>query len=168
MPEVDAKAFRRTCGLFTTGVTVITTSVSGQVHGMTANSFTSVSLNPPLILVCVDERSRMAQCLSSAKAFTVNVLGRHQEEVSRHFAGSSGEWRGTFVPFGESVRLDDCLAALSCEVYAQYPAGDHIIVLGLVKDIYQQEEGIPLVFWRGTYTSLAGDTSRRACLGKIV
>ena len=168
MPEVDAKAFRRTCGLFTTGVTVITTSVNGQVHGMTANSFTSVSLDTPLILVCVDVRSKMAQFLSSSKAFTVNVLGRHQEEVSRHFAGSSGDWHGTFLPFGESVRLDDCLAALSCGVYAQYPAGDHIIVLGLVKDIYQQDEGIPLVFWRGTYTSLAGDASVRACLGKIV
>ncbi|WP_206831813.1 flavin reductase family protein [Alicyclobacillus fructus] len=169
MPEVDAKTFRRACGLFTTGVTVVTTVVDGQVHGMTANSFTSVSLEPPLVLVCVDLRSKMAQLLSSSKAFTINLLAHHQEPVSRHFAGSDGEWSGSFIPFGPSVRLDDCLAALSCERFAQYPAGDHVIVIGRVEDIYQPDgEGSPLVFWRGRYTSLVGESSSQPCLGKIV
>ncbi|AEJ42420.1 flavin reductase family protein [Alicyclobacillus acidocaldarius] len=166
MTEVDAQAFRRTCGLFTTGVTVVTTVVDGHVHGMTANSFTSVSLEPPLVLVCFDVRSKMAQLLPLSKAFTINVLAHDQEPVSRHFAGSAGGWNGTFIPFGSSVRLDDCLAALSCEVYAQYPAGDHVIVLGRVNDIYQRDEaGVPLVFWRGRYTSLVDDASARTCLG---
>ncbi|WP_076348446.1 flavin reductase family protein [Alicyclobacillus vulcanalis] len=168
MTGVDATEFRRACGLFTTGVTVVTTSVGHQVHGMTANSFTSVSLDPPLILICVDTRSRMAPLLTEEKAFTVNVLGHHQEDVSRHFAGAAVGWRGTFVPFGNSVRLDDCLAALACEVYARYPAGDHAIVVGRVTDIYRQERGNPLVFWRGGYTSLAKDLPGSACLGKIV
>src|SRR5438132_6176378 len=90
-PEIDTRTFRATMGRFATGVTVVTTGQQGSVHGMTANAFLSVSLAPPLVLVSVDNRARIAQHLAAGMRYGINILSEQQEDLSRHFGGRPQE-----------------------------------------------------------------------------
>jgi len=150
--------FRRVMGSFPTGITVLTVEREpGQVHGMTANSFTSVSLDPLLILVCVDQDSRLLSYLKTQRRFGVNILKDTQEQVSKHFAkplqdpsdearlGIRFQWTSSGVPI-----LEDALAHLACNVAAQYMAGDHTIFVGEVESL-ELKEGHPLLYHRGKY-----------------
>jgi flavin reductase len=153
-----AIAFRRTLGMFATGVTVITTRVGDQVHGMTANAFTSVSLQPPLVLVSVDRRSRMNGLLHEGTRFGVNILEAGQTALSDRFAGRSveGAREPTFSVVRETPVVDGALAHLVCRVDRSYWGGDHSLFLGRV-EYARYGEGEPLLFHGGRYERLVRD-----------
>jgi flavin reductase (DIM6/NTAB) family NADH-FMN oxidoreductase RutF len=150
----DQDQFRKVLGQFVTGVTIITAIDGDEPVGVAANSFTSVSIDPPLVLFCVGRSSSTWPRIESARKFAVNILGEHQEELSRLFATkgadrfSSVEWH---VGVGGSPVLHDVLAYLDCEFWAEYDGGDHIIVVGRVVDLGVTHEAGPLVFFGGKY-----------------
>jgi flavin reductase (DIM6/NTAB) family NADH-FMN oxidoreductase RutF len=149
--------FRRTLGCFATGVTVITaTDEAGQPRGLTANAFSSLSLDPTLVLVCVDHRSDTFPVIGQANAFAVNILGEDQREVSQRFAGK-GEDKFADVPYragqtGAPV-IEGALAVIECLVHEAHEAGDHTIFIGSVQHV-EHAPGKPLLFFRGNYASL--------------
>lgn len=149
--------FRQMLGRFATGVTVLTvTAPDGRPHGMTASSLTSASLEPPLVLVCVDHAARMHPFITSADAFVVNVLAGDQEDLSRRFADPHDD-RFDGVGYRTSasglVLLDGALAHIECRRHTLYEAGDHTIVLGRVVG-GDAREGGPLMYFRGGYAEL--------------
>ena len=155
---IDSKAFRHAVGHFVTGVTVIAVEVDGQLRAITANSFTSLSLDPPLVLFCLGKGTRAGLTIESASGFSVNILQRHQQNLSRYFAGT---WRDetpppfTFVEWEGAPRLEGCAAALGCDVHAVHEGGDHWIVVGRVRAMYVSDGVVsPLVFYGGRYLSL--------------
>jgi flavin reductase (DIM6/NTAB) family NADH-FMN oxidoreductase RutF len=156
--SIDPRAFRQTVGQFVTGVTVIAAEVDGAVRAMTANSFTSVSLDPPLVLFCVGKTSHLGRLIHDATGFSVNILRHEQQHLSTYFAGA---WRQdapppfTFSPWDGGPLLDGSLAALGCDVETIYEGGDHWIVLGRVLSLYRNESESPLVFRSGRYLALA-------------
>lgn len=154
-PAIDALAFRRTLGHFATGVTVVTIYTDDGIHGMTANAFSSLSLDPPQILICVDRRAHTARYIRSSNAFAVNVLRQTQEPLSRLFANS---WRFGSPPehrleeWAGAPYLVGSLGALSCRVADVFESGDHLIVVGRVVGLRVDEpNGEPLLFYRGQY-----------------
>lgn len=155
---MDPREFRNIAGAFATGVTVVTmTSLSGKPTGMTVNSFTSVSLDPPLLLVTVGEHASMYQEFKQVNAFAVNILSDHQEALSQTFA-KKGVDRFADVPYTTSLSgspiLPDVLGYFECEVYDRHQAGDHLIVVGRVLD-GKVFDGNPLLFVRGQYKTLS-------------
>ena len=154
--------FRQALGQFATGITVVTVEYQpGKVHGMTANSFTAVSLSPLLISVCVDQRAVMLPFLHQQKRFGVNVLKEHQQAISEFFAqpGQNEDVEDRLsIRFRNSPSgvplLQDTLARLSCKVAASHEAGDHTIFLGEVESV-EISEGRPLLFFRGRYAQIA-------------
>lgn len=157
---VDALQFRHVMGHFPTGVTVLTTRHEGEMHGMTANSVASVSLDPVMILVCLAREARTALAIQSAGQFAVNILGEHQEEMSRRFAKPGQDhFEGLDVDEGPDglPLLPDCLGYLACGVHEVVPAGDHDIVLGNVEHCEVSTRARnPLVFFQGGYQRLPG------------
>jgi len=157
---VDPSEFRTVIGHFATGVTVITAAADGELHGMTANALTSVSLDPVLLLVCIDKTTNAHRVISARGAFAVNILGDHQEDVSRLFARKGEPERGTLRGQGYRIGrtgspiLTDCLAFMECTVTAVLEGGDHSIFLGEVVDEGVINEVKPLLFYRGGYHSL--------------
>ncbi len=154
--------FRRVTGAFTTGVTVVTVEREpGLVHGMTANSFTSVSLDPLLVLICVDHEARLLSFLKSQRRFGVSILREGQQALSEYFAKTEQTpeedarldvrytWTSSGIPL-----LGDTLAQLACNVVAEHPAGDHTIFIGEVESM-ESHDGEPLLFHRGQYRRLA-------------
>jgi flavin reductase (DIM6/NTAB) family NADH-FMN oxidoreductase RutF len=158
-PDADpALEFRRTLGMFATGVTIVTTAVDEQVHGMTANAFMSVSLNPPLILISVDRRARMNGLLREGVRFGISVLEERQTALSDRFAGRLVE--GQPEPLFELVRdtplVDGALAHLVARVVRSYWGGDHSLFLGQVEYV-RYGEGTPLLFHGGRYERVVRD-----------
>jgi flavin reductase (DIM6/NTAB) family NADH-FMN oxidoreductase RutF len=153
-----ALAFRRTLGMFATGVTVLTTRTGETVHGMTANAFMSVSLKPPLVLVSVDRRARLSNMLHEGTRFGVNVLEAGQATLSDHFAGRAVE--GTPEPTFELVHdtplVEGALAHLVTRVVRSYWGGDHSLFLGQV-EYARYGEGEPLLFHGGRYERIVRD-----------
>jgi 3-hydroxy-9,10-secoandrosta-1,3,5(10)-triene-9,17-dione monooxygenase reductase component len=156
--SVDARAFRQTVGHFVTGVTIIATEVDGAIRAMTANSFTSLSLDPPLVLFCVGKNTNMGQLIRTSSGFSVNILQHDQEALSTYFAGG---WKEpsppifSFSSWAGGPLLDRCVAALGCAVEAIHEGGDHWIVVGRVLSLYRSEEECrPLVFRGGRYARL--------------
>ncbi|MDQ0257111.1 flavin reductase (DIM6/NTAB) family NADH-FMN oxidoreductase RutF [Evansella vedderi] len=157
---MDDRQFRNAMGKFATGVTVVTTELNGEVHGMTANAFMSVSLDPKLVVVSIGERARLLPKLKEANKFTVNILASDQQEISMIFAGQLKDQKKT-VSFerleGQAV-IPGALAQVVCEVSAEHVEGDHTLFIGKVIDI-RLEEGDPLVFFSGRYRTLAEETN---------
>lgn len=158
---IDPLEYRSIIGSFATGVTVITAAADGEMQGMTANAITSLSLDPVMLLICVDRSSHTHRILEAGGAFTVNILGEHQQDVSRLFAKKAEPERGTLrgQPFrigktGAPV-LEDCLAFIECRVAEVHSGGDHTIFLGEVIDLGIVKDVPPLLFFRGGYRSLA-------------
>jgi flavin reductase (DIM6/NTAB) family NADH-FMN oxidoreductase RutF len=153
-----AIAFRRTLGMFATGVTIITTRSGEQVHGMTANAFMSVSLRPPLVLVSVDRRARMSNLLHAGTTFGVNVLEAGQARLSDHFAGRAGEGatEPTFELVHDTPLVEGALAHLVARVVRSYWGGDHSLFLGQV-EYARYGDGEPLLFHGGRYERLVRD-----------
>jgi flavin reductase (DIM6/NTAB) family NADH-FMN oxidoreductase RutF len=150
--------FRTVLGHFATGVTIITAMADGEPAGVAANSFTSVSLDPPLVLFCVGRTSTTWPRIEAARKFAVNILGEHQEELSRLFATKGADRFGQadwHLGVGGSPVLHDVLAYLDCEFWAEYDGGDHIIVVGRVLDLGVTHHAGPLLFFRGEYVRLS-------------
>lgn len=170
-PQVDSRAYRNTIGLFASGVTVITTRLGEVIHGMTANAVSSVSLDPTLLLVCLDRRTRMHDLIQQAGAFAVNILSTEQEHLSGHFAGRSKDGPppdGLHFVHGADGADDDggvptiagCVAAIRCRVEAAYPGGDHTILLGRVTELRPgAPDRQPLIWFGGRYRHLAAPVS---------
>ncbi|WP_068983663.1 MULTISPECIES: flavin reductase family protein [Lysinibacillus] len=152
---MDDRTFRDAMGKFATGVTVITTDIDGEPHGMTANAFMSVSLNPKLVLISIKENAKMLDKINRSGKFAVNILSEDQQEVSMLFAGQIKEKRETeFDQLNEISVVKDALANIVCNVYGKQVAGDHTLFLGEVEDIVLRE-GNPLTFFAGKYGQIA-------------
>ncbi len=161
--DISSDEFRHAVGHFATGVTVVTSiGPDGEPVGTTANAVSSLSLDPPLILVCFDRSSLTLEAIRSHGAFVVNVLSAPQQELSSNFArrGLSAVWDGVDHRPGPtgSPRLEGTLAALECTVEHSLPGGDHEIIVGRVRYAETSGDGgVPLLFWRGSYLSLDDD-----------
>ncbi|MCL4296948.1 MAG: flavin reductase family protein [Anaerolineae bacterium] len=151
---IDPREFRNCLGRFATGVTVITTEVDGQVHGMTANGFMSVSLEPPLVLISVGNKARLNSFLPQSMSYGVSILSEQHEHFSRHFAGRPVE--GLAIPLvkkkGVPV-LEGAAACLVARVVDIHPAGDHTLYIGQVEYL-ETSETRPLLFFAGKYRML--------------
>jgi flavin reductase (DIM6/NTAB) family NADH-FMN oxidoreductase RutF len=150
----DSARYRQVLGHFTTGVTVVTASAEDGPVGLAVGSFSSVSLDPPLVGFFPDKGSSSWPKIEAAGSFCVNVLGEAQEDVCRRFAMKGDDkfaglgWK----PAGSgSPLIDDVLAWIDCDIHSVTEAGDHFLVLGAVRDLGVAEEGAPLLFFRGGY-----------------
>ena len=154
---MDAAQFRQLLGRFATGVTVLTvTAPDGRLLGMTANSLSSVSLYPPLIAVCVEHEAEMHGAILKVPHFVVNVLSSSQETLARRFADKHEDrFDGVgyhLTPDG-LILLGGTLAHIECQRHAEYPGGDHTIVVGRVIG-GSTSKGRPLLYYRGGYASI--------------
>ena len=156
--SIDSRTLRQTVGRFVTGVTVIAIETEGEVRAITANSFTSLSLDPPLVLFCLGKETKAGQHIRSVSGFAVSILSHRQRELSSYFAGSWGEPEPppfTFTAWEGGPRLEGCIAALGCRVHAIHEGGDHWIVVGQVVATYRVDgQALPLVFFGGKYRTL--------------
>ena len=145
-------------GCFATGVTIITVDLEGEVHGMTANAFASVSLDPMLVLVCVDHSTRTHAHLHAKKRFGINVLGEDQRTISEYYARPERDHENAEAEAGARFDrtqhgtpvLHGALAYLECKLRSAEVAGDHTIFIAEVEDVVIRE-GEPLLFFRGKY-----------------
>lgn len=161
--SVTAQEFRATLGLFATGVTVVTTAYEDILHGMTANAVASVSLDPLLVLVCVDRRAGMHDLMARSGVFAVTVLAHDQEELSRYFASPrrpAGTDQFSGVPWAPgpattSPVLTDGLGYVDCRVTQVHDGGDHSIFLGEVLELGRLDGSEPLVWFAGSYHRLS-------------
>ena len=155
---IDGRELRNAMGLFATGVSIITTKdASGKPFGLTANAFSSLSLDPPMLLICVDKGVDCYACFDESKVFGVNFLSVAQEELSTRFATKGIEkFEGLSYSVGELgvALLDGALAHFECRVAHAYKGGDHTIYVGEVQRLVTME-GDPLLFFQGKYRSLA-------------
>jgi flavin reductase (DIM6/NTAB) family NADH-FMN oxidoreductase RutF len=154
---VHESAFRSVLGRFATGVTVITTvDRRGRDVGMTVSAFSSVSLDPPLVSICIGHDASAYNALSKATHFIANILSEGQEALARRFAESAGSrFDGIGYEKGQngSAVLLDVLGYVECEIIARHEAGDHDIIIGAV-EVAVAEEGKPLLYYRGGYARL--------------
>jgi flavin reductase (DIM6/NTAB) family NADH-FMN oxidoreductase RutF len=187
---IEKNFFRQVAGQFATGVSVVTTNCQGKIAGITVNAFCSVSLDPPLILVCVDRGSNTLSYIRESRHFAVNILSNQQEQLSRCFAVPSIERYEHFCHAGFHIAatgapiIDDVLAFIDAHVVAEYPGGDHTIFLGEVvamgtngelafaddeavalstlseQAIDHDEEKQPLAYYRGKYRHLTYDYAK--------
>jgi flavin reductase (DIM6/NTAB) family NADH-FMN oxidoreductase RutF len=158
--SLSGSDFRRAMGCFATGVTVITVDQDGEVHGMTANAFTSVSLDPVLVLVCVDQRARTHTHLYARKRFGVNVLRNDQQAISEYYARSTETPQH---PEEAGARFDrtahgtpllhGALAYLECRMHSAQAAGDHTIFIAEVEEVVVRD-GEPLLYFRSQYRDI--------------
>jgi flavin reductase (DIM6/NTAB) family NADH-FMN oxidoreductase RutF len=159
--SVSADAFRKALAAWASGVTIVTSRHADAVHGMTVSAFSSVSLDPPLVLVCADKTSDTNGVIARSGRFAVNVLARGQGALSDRFAVKKDEHlRFAGVAWSEAATgaplLDEALVGIDCRVAAAHDGGDHVIYVGRVEAL-RQREGEPLLYWRGRYRGLAAD-----------
>ena len=157
---LDPRALRDAFGCFATGITVITTVDSdGTLYGVTANSFTSLSLDPPLCLFCLDYKAMSFEAFHASGHFAVNVLCEDQAGISSHFARSQPDkWNGVEYSTWEtgSPILPGCLANLECDTHAIHEGGDHVIVVGRIREMaYREGDCRPLLYYKGSYNALS-------------
>lgn len=148
--------FRKICGQFATGVTVLTTTSNDEVHGITVNSFTSVSLDPPLILFCIDKKARFNTPLTAEKSLAINILSEEQQEISNRFANPSmtSEERFSGLQFLSDYAnpvFDDNVGVLIAQLQQTHDGGDHWIYIAKVIE-GQSFAGNPLLYYSGSYS----------------
>lgn len=145
---------------FAAGVTIVTTRVDGVAHAMTATAFCSVSLEPPLVLICVSRASRFHQAVTSADGWAVSLLAHDQEPIARHFANRGRDLRTQFAavphtdaPVAGAPLVEGALAWMECVTHAKHDAGDHTILVGRVLRMSEESgKDAPLTYYRGTYS----------------
>lgn len=150
---MDIKEFRNCMGHFATGITIVTSETEAGTHGFTANSFTSISLDPMLVLVSVDRKTKALNILKDNN-FIVNILKQNQQDIAMHFAGRTQdpepfEWEEGL--FGN--RIKDSLAYIECVPWRTYDGGDHVLFLGEVKR-FEYSGGKPLAYYRGKFSEV--------------
>ena len=154
--SIDPRELRNAFGCFATGVTIITTvDNAGDPIGITANSFSSLSLDPPLVLFCLDLKSNSFDAFHQNQNFVVNVLREDQQDLSNVFAKSGGDkWNGVgFQTWDTGCPVfEDCIANMECEVASIAEGGDHVIIVGkVIRMRYEDGDCRPLLFYRGRY-----------------
>ena len=156
MSRVDEEAFREAIAHFATGVTVITTVTAGRPAGMTASAVASLSLDPVLLLVCIDNRLPTHEAIEASRRFVVNVLGAGQEELAVRFARpASDKFAGVALrPGHELPVLAEGIAHFVCDVHERFPGGDHSIFTGLVRECGATPGRRPLVYFRSKFGGL--------------
>jgi flavin reductase (DIM6/NTAB) family NADH-FMN oxidoreductase RutF len=162
MPVTTAE-FRAALSRWASGVTIVTSAAGSRIHGMTVSAFTSVSLDPPLVLVCADRASDTLGVIEKSGVFAANVLSAAQQALSNRFASKKDEhlrfeglaWRPGVT--GSPI-LPGVLAALDCRVVAAYDGGDHLIYVGSVESV-EVSSGEPLVYFSGAYRNIASEAS---------
>lgn len=154
--------FRKAMGMFATGVTVVTVNTETGPHGMTVNSFASVSLEPPLLLFNADRSTDTHGFVSEAEHYAVNVLTQDQEWLSNRFAGKHKEMDDPFADVKYTERatgapiIQDTLATFDCTLWEQYDGGDHTIYVGEVQDLSMSGQDMaPLTFYKGAYGTIS-------------
>jgi flavin reductase (DIM6/NTAB) family NADH-FMN oxidoreductase RutF len=155
MPIDDAR-FRQAMGHFASGVTVVTTALGGELYGMTVSSFSSLSLNPPLVLICIDKSVPCHDMIKDAGCFVVNILEKRQEHLSRRFATTTNDkFKGVAWHSGNLGLpvLANTLAVIECRLRDTLDGGDHAIFIGEVVDA-EVREGAPLLYYRRGYHEL--------------
>jgi flavin reductase (DIM6/NTAB) family NADH-FMN oxidoreductase RutF len=165
--SLNPAEFRKAMGCFATGVTIITVDLEGEVHGMTANAFASVSLDPPLVLVCVDHATRTHAHLHAKKRFGINVLGEDQRAISEYYARVDRTHENAEAEAGArfdrtqlgTPMLRGSLAFLECRLNSAEVAGDHTIFIAEVEDVVVRE-GEPLLFFRGKYRKVGEEVEK--------
>ena len=154
---VDQATFRHVLGHVASGATVVTACQDGFYHGTTVSSFCSLSLEPPLVLVCLDLRSTSHRLIDATSVFAVNFLAEGDEWLSRHFASRTSD-KFANIPYhlGQTGAplLDDALATLECQLVGQYSGGDHSIFVGEVVAAHAEDEKQPLLYFRSSYHRL--------------
>jgi flavin reductase (DIM6/NTAB) family NADH-FMN oxidoreductase RutF len=155
--SIDPRVFRQTVGQFATGVTIITTEIDRTIRALTVNSFTAVSLDPPLVLFCVGKTTKTGQHMHATSGFAVNILRQEHHDLSTYFAGG---WTHplppsfAFLDWEGGPRLEGCAAAIGCSTETIYEGGDHWIVVGRVLALYRMAYAAPLIFFGGRYANL--------------
>jgi flavin reductase ActVB len=161
---IDGALFRQTMSRYASGVTIVTTmDEDGTPWGLTANAVSSVSLHPPLVLVCIDKKANTYEVMTKASFFAINVLNRRQDELSLLFA-TRGADKFAAVPYqvgatGVPLLPDVSIAVIECRMFAQYPGGDHTIIVGEVVAA-SVSEGQPLLFYDRTFGTFAANPPR--------
>ena len=155
---VDAESFKRALASWASGVTIVTSHHAERVHGMTVSAFCSVSLSPPLVMVCLDKASNTIELVAASKVFSVNVLAQGQEELSYRFASKEHEERrfdGLNCGYGANgcPHIPGSVSTMDCRVVSTLDAGDHVIYLGEV-DAAESTDRPPLVYLRAAYRTL--------------
>ena len=155
---LDPDTFRSVLGRFASGITVVTARDGKNTdHGMTVNAFCSVSLVPPMVLICIDHVASMHDTLLEVQHFAVNILASHQEPLSRRFAGADEHKRFDGVGYSRGVTgaalLDDALAHIECRRVSHHTAGDHTVIVGEVEAATAYADR-PLLYYRGGYAQL--------------
>jgi flavin reductase (DIM6/NTAB) family NADH-FMN oxidoreductase RutF len=161
---LSSTEFRHAMGCFATGVTIITVDLEGEVHGMTANAFASVSLDPMLVLVCVDHTTRTHAHMHAKKRFGINVLSEDQRAISEYYARPERTHEQAEIEAGArfdrtqhgTPMLQGALAYLECRLHSAQDAGDHTIFIAEVEQVVVKECE-PLLFFRGTYRKVGVD-----------
>lgn len=159
-PGVPPEAFRAVLSRWASGVSVVTTNDAGMLYGLTVSSFASVSLEPPLVLVCLANANRVVEMIGASRGFAVSLLGSDQEAASAYFAQSGrlptpnfteieGAWTASGLPV-----IAGSLAWMTCELHALLPMGDHTIAVGRVTEASVSEQREPLVYWARAYRHL--------------
>jgi flavin reductase (DIM6/NTAB) family NADH-FMN oxidoreductase RutF len=155
--SVNSDEFRSVLGRFPSGVTVVTTKATdGSDQGMTVSAFCSLSLDPPLVLICIEKTASVYAALTTAPAFIVNVLSAKQEQVARRFSiVDIDRFEGIGVSRSRNgiVILDDVLGVIECNRFSLHDGGDHTIVVGEV-EAGRAENGTPLLYYRGGYAQM--------------
>jgi flavin reductase (DIM6/NTAB) family NADH-FMN oxidoreductase RutF len=159
--------FREAMGCFATGVTIVTVDLDGEVHGMTANAFASVSLDPLLLLICVDHRARTHAHLHAKKRFGINILSQDQRLISEYYAQPAYSHeraeQEAGARFERTARgtpiLHGALAYLECKLQSAQEAGDHTVFIAQVEDVVVRQ-GEPLLFFRGQYREIGKEVER--------
>ncbi len=162
--SIDGKEFRTALGRFATGVTVVTAKTPTEARGMTANAFSSLSLDPPLVLVCYDNKASSLKMVQDAEKFAINFLSEEQKETSDWFAGKGRDAEDQFADIphetGEngSPVLTGNVGVLECDLHEELPGGDHTIVIGRVTRVVLEEEvRAPLLFYGSAYRKMDMD-----------
>ena len=152
-----SEEFKNAMSAWASGVTVVTSRFEGLAHGITASSFTSVSLDPPLILVCIKEQSPLCELIKGSGRFAVSILERTQEDASNHFASRGREPKAVLDGVEMTATSDDlplvkgALGTLACDLHEAITLGDHMVAVGRVSEATSAESGTPLVYWSRAY-----------------
>jgi len=155
--SIDSDLFRRVLSQFATGITIVTARAGEEIHGLTANSFCSVSLEPPLVLVCVDKKAHSHDLILHGKNFAVNILHASQESLARRFAANNlpASERFAGIKFHSKITgapvLQESLGWLDCKLVAAHPGGDHTIFVGEVLALGRHHGNEALLYFHSRY-----------------
>jgi flavin reductase (DIM6/NTAB) family NADH-FMN oxidoreductase RutF len=163
MSSVNPDDFKGALGSWTAGVTVVTTRYENMVYGITASSFSSLSLDPPLVLVCMANSNKLVNMVEASQKFAVSILAEGQEEISTYFSKSGRDPEPSFERFGTiewhtgSPIIEGALAHLDCELEELVPGGDHTIAIGRVIGAAYEPNRLPLMYFRRAYRTVKMD-----------